>query len=87
MPVQNHPIPLKYPKEFNNCLLGGEAIIKGFEKRTRARRNPHFWIPKLKKTAVYSQILNKYFAVMATERVLHLIHHYQGFDDYILQVI
>lgn len=87
IPVQNNPIPLRYPHEFDMCLLGGEALVKGFRKKHRVRRHPRFWIPQLKKTAVYSQILNKYFAVMATERVLHLIHHYQGFDEYIMQVI
>lgn len=85
-PVQNVPIPLKYPAEFDKCLLGGEAIVKGFKKPGRSRRMPHFWIPTIKRTAVYSQILNKYFEVLATDRVIQLIHHFEGFDEYIMQV-
>lgn len=86
-PIQNVPIPLKYPKEFNQCLLGGEAVVKGYRKKPSKRRFPHFWIPTLKRTAVYSKILDKYFEVLATDRVLQLVHHYQGFDEYIMQVI
>lgn len=86
-PVQNVPLPLKYPKEFNQCLLGGEAIVKGFKKKPNIRRHPQFWIPTLKRTAVYSKILNKYLEVLATDRVVQLIHHYQGFDEYVMQVV
>ncbi|XP_031634250.1 39S ribosomal protein L28, mitochondrial isoform X2 [Contarinia nasturtii] len=85
-PVQNVPIPLKFPREFDKCLLGGEGIIKGFYKsKPQVRRFPHFWIPKLSRTAVYSEILNQHMEVLATDRVVQLIHHYKGFDEYIMQ--
>lgn len=86
-PVQNVPIPLRYPREFDKCLLGGEAIIKGYYKsKPQVRRFPNFWVPTLKRTAVYSEILNQHMEVLATDRVIQLIHHYKGFDEYIMQV-
>lgn len=86
-PVQNVPIPLKYPLEFENCLLGGEAVVKGhYKTRPRIRRFPHFWIPNIKRTIVYSEILNNHMEVLATERAIQLINHYKGFDEYIMQV-
>lgn len=86
-PVQNVPIPMQYPEEFDECLLGGEGIIKGFYKTKRqVKKFPHFWIPTLKRTAVYSEILNQHMDVLATDRVIQLIHHYKGFDEYIMQV-
>lgn len=86
-PVQNVPIPLRYAAEFDKCLMGGEAIIKGcYKSKPTVRKFPHFWIPTLKRTAVYSEILNKHMEVLATDRVIQLIHHYKGFDEYIMQV-
>ena len=29
--IQNKPLPLTYPKEFNDGLWGGEAIVRGFQ--------------------------------------------------------
>lgn len=86
-PIQNVPLPLRFPHEFDKCLLGGEAVIKGYYKtRPTVRRFPHFWVPTLKRTAVYSEILNQHMDVLATDRVIQLIHHYKGFDEYIMQV-
>lgn len=86
-PVQNVPIPLKYPAEFEKCLMGGEAIIKGcYKSKPRVRKFPHFWIPTIRRVVIYSEILNQHMEVMATDRVLQFIHHYKGFDDYVMQV-
>lgn len=86
-PVQNIPLPTMFPKEFDNCLLGGEMIVKGYYKSgPQIRKFPHFWVPTLKRTAVYSEILNKHMEVLATDRVIQLIHHYKGLDEYIMQV-
>lgn len=86
-PVQNVPLPLAYPKEFDKILLGGEAIVKGFRKRRpQVRRFPHFWVPTLKRMAMYSEILNQHMNIVATDRVVQLCYHYKGFDEYILQV-
>lgn len=87
MPIQNIPFPIKYPKEYDEQLWGGEGVIQGFEKRNRTKRRvPHFWVPQLKRSVVYSEILNKYISVVVTNRALNLIHSNYGFDHYILKV-
>ena len=86
-PIQNVPIPLKYPKELDQGLWGGEAVIAGFVKRhQRCRRIPHYWVPQLYKTVVYSEILNKYMRMTVTQRAMDLIHDNYGLDYYILKV-
>lgn len=49
-------------------------------------RFPNYWVPKLKPTIVYSEILNQYMKVTVTERTLKLIDEHYGFDHYILAV-
>ncbi|EFN69679.1 39S ribosomal protein L28, mitochondrial [Camponotus floridanus] len=34
-PVQNVPLPLLYPKEIDNGIWGGEAIVQGFKKKDK----------------------------------------------------
>ncbi|XP_011702813.1 PREDICTED: 39S ribosomal protein L28, mitochondrial isoform X1 [Wasmannia auropunctata] len=85
-PVQNIPIPLTYPKESDNGIWGGEAIIQGFKKKgIYKRRVPHFWIPHLQKSIVYSEVLDTYMRVVVTERAIRLIHENYGFDHYLLK--
>ncbi|XP_015608532.1 39S ribosomal protein L28, mitochondrial [Cephus cinctus] len=85
-PVQNVPIPVKYPKEHNDGIWGGEGVIQGFEKRgLYDRRVPRFWVPRLKISVVYSEILNEYMRVTLTNRTLQLIHDNYGFDHYLLK--
>lgn len=85
-PVQEIPLPLKYPKELNEGIWGGEAVIKGFQKRTPyKRRVPHFWVPVLRRTVVRSEILNVYLSTVVTDRTMALIHDSCGFDHYILK--
>ncbi|XP_018360705.1 PREDICTED: 39S ribosomal protein L28, mitochondrial isoform X2 [Trachymyrmex cornetzi] len=85
-PVQNVPIPVIYPKEVDNGLWGGEAIVQGFKKKgTYKRRVPHFWIPSLNKSVVYSEVLDTYMKVVITQRALRLIHENYGFDHYLLK--
>lgn len=86
-PIQNHPIPLKFPKEVHKGLWGGEGIVQGFVKKASdARRIPRFWVPQLKKSVVYSEILDKYMNMTVTIRALELIHQHYGLDHYILKV-
>lgn len=86
-PVQNVPLPLLYPKEFHEGIWGGEAIIQGFTKKHKfARRYPHFWFPTLKKSVVYSEVLDKYISVVVTNRTIDLINDHYGFDHYLLKV-
>ena len=85
-PVQNIPLPLQRVKEENDGIWGGEAIIKGFQKRNPyKRRVPHFWVPVLKRSVVRSDILNEFFSMTITDRTLNLIHENHGFDHYLLK--
>uniref|UniRef100_A0A1B6E1L6 Uncharacterized protein n=1 Tax=Clastoptera arizonana TaxID=38151 RepID=A0A1B6E1L6_9HEMI len=55
-PVQNIPIPVKFPRESHSQLWGGEGVVQGFEKRAKLiRRIPKFWTPTLLKTIVHSE--------------------------------
>ncbi|XP_073997233.1 mitochondrial ribosomal protein L28 [Rhodnius prolixus] len=84
--VQDCPIPLKFPPESNLGIWGGEGVVKGFQKRNRLKqRVPHFWVPVLKKSAVYSEVLDKRMEVTVTERTIDLILQHNGFDNYLLQ--
>lgn len=86
-PVQDYPFPLRYPEEINEGIWGGEAIVQGFQKREKTKRRvPHFWVPNLKKSAVYSLVLDRYMSVTVTERTIEMIHKHQGFDKYLLEV-
>ncbi|XP_072396960.1 large ribosomal subunit protein bL28m [Diabrotica undecimpunctata] len=85
-PVQNIPIPLHFPKESNLHIWGGEGVVQGFEKRDRfKRRVPHFWVPHLKRSVVYSEVLNKHISVIITDRAISLINAHYGFDHYLLK--
>lgn len=85
-PVQNIPIPLRYPREFHEGLWGGETIVQGFKKKHRfARRYPHFWFPQLRKTVVYSEVLDLYLNTVVTNRAINLINEHHGLDHYILK--
>jgi len=81
------PIPLIFPKEIHEGLWGGEGIIKGYIKRNvpYAKRIPHWWTPILKRVVLYSEILDEYMNVIATERTMDLIDQDYGFDNYILK--
>lgn len=85
-PVQDTPIPMVYAVESNNQLWGGEGIIQGFIKRSKYnRRVPHFWVPTLRRTVIYSEILDKYISVVVTDRTINLINSNYGFDHYLLK--
>lgn len=85
-PIQNVPLPLLYPKEIDDGIWGGEAIVQGFKKKGKyKRRVPHFWIPHLKKSVVYSEVLDTYMSVAVTQRTIRLIHENFGFDHYLLK--
>ncbi|XP_014208896.1 39S ribosomal protein L28, mitochondrial [Copidosoma floridanum] len=86
VPVQNIPLPLKYPKEIDQGIWGGEAVVQGFYKSSKyTRRTVRYWVPQLKKSVIYSEILDKYMRTMVTDRAIDLIHKNYGFDHYILK--
>ncbi|XP_041775495.1 39S ribosomal protein L28, mitochondrial [Anopheles merus] len=85
-PIQNVPLPLIDPPEAHDGIWGGEAVIKGFQKRNQyKRRVPHFWVPVLRRSVVHSRVLNEYMAVTVTDRTLAQIHDHRGFDHYLLK--
>uniref|UniRef100_A0A1B0C8X2 Uncharacterized protein n=1 Tax=Lutzomyia longipalpis TaxID=7200 RepID=A0A1B0C8X2_LUTLO len=85
-PVQNVPIPFKYPKEFDEGIWGGEMVIQGFVKRNPTKRRiPHFWMPRLRRMVLRSEVLDMYMAVVVTKRTMDLIHSSHGFDHYLLK--
>ncbi|CAH0560648.1 unnamed protein product [Brassicogethes aeneus] len=85
-PIQNIPLPVLYPKEHNFHLWGGEGIIQGFQVRgKKKRRVPHFWVPNLRRSVVYSEVLDKHISVIVTERTINLIQEHFGFDHYLLK--
>lgn len=85
IPVQNIAIPLKYPKIMNQGIWGGEAIVQGFKQNGKYKsRVPYFWTPTLKKTVVYSEVLDKYISTTVTERAIELINKNYGLDYYLL---
>lgn len=87
-PIQNLKIPLLRIPEEHQGIWGGEAIIKGFQKRNPyKRRVPHFWVPTLKRSVVRSEILNEFFSVTVTDRTLRLIMDHHGFDHYLLKTM
>lgn len=86
-PIQNIPIPLIDTPESHKGIWGGEAVIKGFQKRDRLKRRvPHFWVPVLRRSVVHSQVLNEYMSVVVTDRTIEKIHECHGFDHYLLKV-
>lgn len=85
-PVQNIPLPLKFPNESHQGIWGGEGVIKGFkQQKVKKRRVPTFWVPVLKTSVLHSVILNKFMSIQVTDRTIELVHKHQGFDNYILE--
>ncbi|XP_030555071.1 39S ribosomal protein L28, mitochondrial [Drosophila novamexicana] len=85
-PIQSIPLPLIDTPESHQGIWGGEAVIKGFQKRQQTKRRvPHFWVPTLRRSVVHSLVLNEYMSVVVTERTLEQIHECHGFDHYLLK--
>lgn len=80
-------MPLRYPKEIDEGIWGGEAVVQGLRKKGKYRRPvAKFWVPRLLKSVVYSEVLDKYMRTIVTQRTLDLIHENYGFDHYLLKV-
>lgn len=77
-----------YPKEIHKGIWGGETVVLGYQKRDKYNsRIPHFWIPRLRRSVVYSEILDKRMSAIVTNRTINLILDNHGFDHYILKVM
>ncbi|XP_057336699.1 39S ribosomal protein L28, mitochondrial [Microplitis mediator] len=86
VPVQNVPIKLLYPKELDEGIWGGEAVVQGFRKKAEdKKRVARFWVPRLIKSVVYSEVLDKHMKTVVTYRTLELIQAHYGFDHYLLK--
>jgi len=86
VPVENVPIPLRFPRESHEGLWGGEAVIKGYQNRSRfASLIPHWWVPSLHRTVLYSEVLDRRLETVVTQRALQLIHDHFGLDSYLLE--
>ncbi|XP_067663436.1 large ribosomal subunit protein bL28m-like [Haliotis asinina] len=85
--VQNVPVKVVFPAECNKGLWGGEGLVVGYRKSDRrfASRIPKIWRPYLTKRVLYSEILDKHFAIEVTLRTLDLIDEAYGLDHYILK--
>lgn len=71
----------------NEGLWGGEAVVQGLRKKGKFKRKvSHFWLPFLKRSVVYSEVLDSYINVVITYRLIKLIHENYGFDHYLLKV-
>lgn len=76
-----------YPNEMHSGIWGGEGVVEGLIKKGKYRSPvPKFWVPELKKTVVYSEILDKYLSITVTQRALSLIDQHYGLDSYLLKV-
>lgn len=86
--MQNIPLPLKYPKELDEGIWGGEAVLRGFHQKDKyTRRVVRYWSPVLMKEVLYSEILDKYMNMIVTRRTMDLVHEHYGFDHYLLAVM
>ncbi|CAN7937068.1 unnamed protein product [Ixodes hexagonus] len=82
--VEDRPVPVLYPKECQEGIWGGEGILFGYRRRKHGRYIKYF-TPNIRRSVVYSEILDKYMRVTLTERTLLLINKNFGFDNYILK--
>lgn len=85
VPVENHPIAVRYPVQCNKGLWGGEGIVDGRTKRQiQATQIPRVWFPYIFNRALYSEILDKWLTIPVTMRAMALIDEAFGLDHYIL---
>ncbi|XP_077984131.1 large ribosomal subunit protein bL28m-like [Glandiceps talaboti] len=87
--IQNIPIPVKYPKESQSALWGGEGLIVGFKKKNDNKMKPRFrkvWKPQLFQKSFYSEILDRTIGpITVTRSTVNQIDECYGFDFYILK--
>ncbi|XP_034945394.1 39S ribosomal protein L28, mitochondrial [Chelonus insularis] len=84
--IVNIALPLLYPKELDEGIWGGEAIVEGYiRKSEKLPIVPKFFVPRLLKSVVYSEVLNTYMRTIITRRTIDLIHEHYGFDHYLLK--
>lgn len=84
--VQNVPVDVKFPRQCNQGLWGGEGFVIGYIKKSpRSQRLPRVWRPFLHKRVLYSEILDRHMVITVTLRTMDLIDSHYGLDNYILK--
>lgn len=86
--VENIEVEIKFCKEAENGLWGGETIVHGYRypKNGKKRRcNKWYWRPILLNKTMYSEILDRNITTTFTPRTLDLIDEAYGFDFFILK--
>ncbi|XP_060064355.1 large ribosomal subunit protein bL28m-like [Ylistrum balloti] len=85
VPVQNVPPEVTYPEAITNGLFGGEGYIRGFKRKSKFNpRVPKVWAPVVRVEYLHSEILNQWFKINTTDRVMNQITKLMGLDNYIL---
>ncbi|XP_070553800.1 large ribosomal subunit protein bL28m-like [Ptychodera flava] len=87
--IQNVPIYVKFPRESQSALWGGEGVIKGYRKKKDKKMKPKVgkeWKPQLFTKTFYSEILDRNIGpISVTRSTLDQIDDCFGFDFYILK--
>jgi len=92
IPVQNHPILVKYPEQCNKGLWAGEGIVFCFVKYIKklprdkyVQRIPKMYKPSINIRVLYSEILDQWISIPCTPRANDIIDSLYGLDNYILK--
>lgn len=93
LPVQNHPIYVKYPVQCNQGLWAGEGIVQCWSRKIRSKkykdlmidRVAKYYTPFLVSRLLYSEILDQWLRIPCTNRAMDQIDDSFGLDYYILK--
>lgn len=92
VPVQNHPIHVRYPAQCNKGLWAGEGIVVCYAKKEVKKprdifspRIPKWYNPLVVNRVLYSEILDRWLTIPCTNRAMDLIDDAFGLDHYILK--
>uniref|UniRef100_A0A183BJI2 Large ribosomal subunit protein bL28m n=1 Tax=Globodera pallida TaxID=36090 RepID=A0A183BJI2_GLOPA len=87
------PILTEYCPEQDLGLWAGEGVVKGYRESDPFVRKkilprqwiPRLWFPHLNLVPLYSEVLDKFFKVTVTERLLRAVDKHFGLDLYLLE--
>ncbi|XP_045202986.1 39S ribosomal protein L28, mitochondrial-like [Mercenaria mercenaria] len=93
LPVQNHPVRVKYPLQCNYGLWAGEGVVQNWSRTIKSKKQAdlmidrvaRYSVPFLVNRVLYSEILDKWFQIPCTNRAMDLIDEAFGLDYYILK--
>ncbi|XP_033743083.1 39S ribosomal protein L28, mitochondrial-like [Pecten maximus] len=85
VPVQDVPPQLTYSEDILKGLFGGEGYIRGFRRKSKFKpRVPRVFAPEVKMQYLHSEILDQWYDIHTTNRVMNQITTLMGLDHYIL---